>query len=146
MFPYLRFPGARSAWPNDASTSTKQSCFKIDNHTSGYGLRYSYHRIIVDDTADIKYLPSLPGSAPSVPDILGERLGFTVPEGDWNVAYLKREPETMRYAWDSAVEQALATVEKIWHPQKVEYLDLGKECVPGSRLKSEGQMFFTIYS
>lgn len=40
----------------------------------------------------------------------------------------------------------MATIEKIWHPRKVDYLELGKECVPGSRLQSEGQIFSAVYS
>jgi len=121
--------------------------FEIDNQASALGFRYGYYRIIVKNTSIIKYLV-VPNPAPSFPDIRGERLGFdTVPDGSWNVGYLKREAGVDQYLWDSAAEQSLATVEKIWHPRKVDYMELGDpEATTEFHLRSTAQIFPAVYN
>jgi hypothetical protein len=121
--------------------------FEIDNQASALGFRYGYYRIIVKNTSIIKYLAVL-NPAPSFPDIRGERLGFdSVPDGSWNVGYLKREAGADPYLWDSAAEQSLAAVEKVWHSRKVDYMELGDpQATIEFHFRSTTQIFPAVYT
>jgi hypothetical protein len=103
-----------------------------------------YYRIIVKKT--IKHLAT-PDLAPSSPDIRGKRLGFSaVLDGSWNVGYLNPEACTIKFSWGSAKEQSGASVEKIWHPHKVDYLGLGDPQAGEFQVDAMKAMFFEVYN
>jgi hypothetical protein len=118
----------------DMTTSTppSSSLFIIDNQLSAWHLKFGYYRIIVPTSSSVKYL-ALPDPAPSFPDIRGEKLNFTtVPDGDWNVAYLVPESGTQKYSLGSMKQTTLAGISKIWHPRKVDWISLNERDYDGT--------------
>jgi hypothetical protein len=109
---------------------------------------YGYYRIIIMDKSSsvIKYL-ARPETTISFPDICGERLNFnTVPEGDWNIGYLKRTPDALQYSLDFTDKSTFAAVEKLWLPSKTDYMSLDKPLyLDETKLQCMGQIHSTIH-
>lgn len=127
------------------TTTTK---FKIDNEMSSWEFKYGYYRIILSDESSpvVKYL-AYHDPVNSFPDIRGERLDFnTVPDGNWNIGYLKRNLIGEKYTLDYTDNSALAAVKNLWHSSKIDYEALSKPLEhDGPDLQCAAQIYSTIH-
>lgn len=122
--------------------------FNIDDEMSSWEFKYGYYRIILGDESSpvVKYLARY-DPVNSFPDIRGERLDFdTVPEGKWNVGYLKRNLIGGKYTLGYTDNGTFAAVKNLWHSSKIDYEALSRPLEhDGLDLQCAAQIYSTIH-
>lgn len=67
-----------------------------------------------------------------------------MPEGKWNVGYLKRNLTDGEYTWKYTDNGAFSAVKNLWHPSKIDYEALSKPPEhDGLDLQCTGQIYST---
>ena len=138
----------------------------VDVITPLPGFEHGYYRILVEPTGQIKYLAfsdketarlgdgveyaatygDFPEAGPPVPDIQGCRLGFVgVPGGEWNVGHLQVGEEEGRFSIGRTEWRELDTIDKAWHPRRIDRSELEGGRCGIEEVQGRGQMYCAVY-
>jgi hypothetical protein len=94
----------------------------------------SYLRFLIDGR-NVKYITIAPEVFAADDMCFGPsiaRLLPAIPTGDWNFGYIARDPQTSQPYFAQAVKRAMKGEKYVWHPTKVDHLEL----VTGKNLRS----------
>jgi predicted Ser/Thr protein kinase len=94
----------------------------------------SYLRFLIDGR-NVKYITIAPGVFAADDMCFGPsiaRLLPAIPTGDWNFGYIARDPQTSQPYFAQAITRAMKGIKNVWHPTKVDHLEL----VTGKNLRS----------
>jgi hypothetical protein len=90
------------------------------------GFDYGYVRVLVKETGLIKYLTFISDRDTSWPPYEPERISV-LPDGNWNVAIVTSGDANNECIIASTEKRRLDGIEKLWHPSRVDCLDLESE-------------------
>ena len=98
-----------------------------------------YYRILLGASQQIKYL-AFSATKHSLPDIRGEQLDIeALPEGNWTVGYLIPKDGADKLALESTAHVVLPSVEQVWCPRTIDYLELSKSSYDEKPLQCMGK-------